>query len=118
MGNRVVICHWNNGGGWDAIEISTSALGGHDQHERDIWPPIEGVSDGQNWEQLGAVWDNGCRIEATPSPSPSPTSSSTASPSPSATLPDTGPAETAAMALTGLLMIAVGAWLKWRSLRV
>lgn len=109
MGNRIVVCHWNNGGGWDAIEVSTSALGGHSNHNRDIWPPVEGVSEGQNWPDGEDIWLNDCAIETTATESPSPSASGT--------LPDTGPGEMAAMTLVGVMLIAAGAWLKVRSLR-
>ena len=115
MGNRIVVCHWNNGGGWDAIEVSTSALGGHENHERDIWPPVEGVTGGQNWERGEDVWVNGCAVAASPEPTPSVTGTQT--PSPSSTLPDTGAEENAMMAVVGVSLIAVGAWMKVRSRR-
>lgn len=118
MGNRITICHWDNGGHWNAIEISTSALNGHDNHDLDIWPPIEDVTPGQNWPQGEAVYLNGCVLASTPSPGPTSTSSGSAGPtaSSSATLPDTGTGENVAMALVGLTLILIGAWMKLRSL--
>jgi hypothetical protein len=82
MGNRITVCHWDGSGHWDAIEISTSALNGHDNHDLDIWAPVEGVTPGHNWPQGETIYLNGCVLEAQASPSPTP--------SPTSTLPDTG----------------------------
>lgn len=113
MGNRIVICHWDNGGHWEAIEISTAALGGHQQHETDIWPPVPDVTEGQNWPDGEAVYLNNCALAVTESPS----ASATTTPSPSDTLPDTGPGENLAMTVLGLALIAAGAWMKVKAMR-
>ena len=116
MGNRVTVCHWDNGGHWQAIEVSTSALSGHTNHDLDIWPPIDGVSPGHNWPQGTDVWLNGCVLA--PTPTPTATSSTTASPSPTptptSTLPDTG-AEAVIYTITGIVLIVTGGWLKHTS---
>jgi LPXTG-motif cell wall-anchored protein len=122
-GGSVVVCHWNNGGGWDALDVATSALNGHEQHDRDIWPPVGGVSEGQNWPDGEDIWLNDCRLQATPEPSQSATSSGTAPPSNSAsvsatpTLPDTGPGEVAAMTAVGVALTLAGIWLKVQARR-
>jgi len=80
MGNRITICHWTDGTDWQALEISTSGLNGHDGHGVDIWPPVPDVTPGHNWPQGQAVYLNGCAITAEVVPTPSPSSS----------LPETG----------------------------
>jgi LPXTG-motif cell wall-anchored protein len=104
MGNKVVICHWDNGGHWEAIEVATSSLNAHDNHDLDIWPPIEGGHQGMNWPKGEAVYLNGCVLASTPGPSPSG--------SPSETLPETGASLN--IALIGAAMVISGAWLKWK----
>lgn len=81
--DKIAICHWSNGGYWNMIEVSESALAGHDNHQFDIWPPVEGVTDGQNWGRGEAVYLNGCDVTTHPMPtaSPSPSPSVTSSPS-------------------------------------
>lgn len=109
MGNKVTLCHWAEGGHWNAIEVSTSALSGHDNHGIDIWPPIEEVTEGNNWPEGEAVYLNACVLAATPEPSDSPTSSGTASPS--ATLPETGPVGVLIMLISALILIGGGYYL-------
>ena len=65
MGNKITICHWNESGHWTAIEVSTDALAGHEQHETDIWPPVPSVTEGKNWSQGQDVYLNGCVLQAT-----------------------------------------------------
>ena len=98
--DRTTICHWNNGGSWNAIEVAHSALGAHSAHELDIWPPIEGVTPGHNWPAGQDVFLNGCAVPVEESPPPEP------SPSPSNSLPTTG-ADPAIMAmLSGALILS------------
>lgn len=78
MGNKITICHFNEGGSWDSLELPPDALEGqgHQNHELDIWPPSS-ETPGHNWPQGEAIYLNGCvmTIHPEPSPSPSPTSS-------------------------------------------
>ena len=102
MGNKLTICHWNNGGSWEAIEVSTSALSGHENHSTDIWPPVEDVTNGNNWPRGEAVYLNACAI-AVVTPSPEPT------PSPTSSLPDTGTSMGMGVGVLAAMLIAAGA---------
>lgn len=106
MGNRIIVCHWTEGGHWNALDIPHEGLNGHDGHNGDIWPPIPEVTDGSNWPQGEAVYYNNCAIEAvvTPSPSPSPS------------LPETG-LNSPYLAISTLLIL-IGLMLVLRSRRV
>jgi hypothetical protein len=104
MGNKITICHWNEGGSWDAIEISTEALNGHDNHGMDIWPPVADVTPGMNWPKGETVYLNGCAIQAIESPSPSPSPS----------LPETGSAELMGLTVLSFVLIVVGLMLVGR----
>jgi len=106
MGNQITICHYNESGHWDAIEVATSALNGHDGHDLDIWGPVEGVTPGHNWPKGEAIYLNGCVLETTVDPSPSP------SPSPSSSLPETGIAVADMLSLLmSLVLVITGALL-------
>jgi hypothetical protein len=108
--NKIIICHWNNGAGhWEAMEINHNGLNGHDNHEYDVWPPVEDVTEGSNWPQGEDMYLNDCALNATASPSPEPSPE----PSPTGTLPPTGATENS-IAL-GMALILTGALLKWKS---
>ena len=107
MGNRITICHWDDGGHWNAIEVSTNALSGHDNHEVDIWPSIPNVTAGKNWPRGEAVYLNGCQIDAEVVPTPSP--------SPSSSLPDTGAELAMGFTILSFIMIVVGLLMVARS---
>jgi LPXTG-motif cell wall-anchored protein len=117
MGNNVTICHFNQGGYWDAVTVSTNALNGHDNHELDIWPPIEDTTEGSNWPGGEAVYLNGCVLAATPEPTPTPTDTATGTASPSPTLPETGAGENVILSMAGIFLIGAGIWLKLKALR-
>lgn len=82
--SKITICHWANGGHWNTITISYSALEGHDNHDLDIWPPVPGETPGHNWPQGESVYANDCAIATTPTPTATatPTEAPTASETP------------------------------------
>jgi hypothetical protein len=95
MGQPITICHWNESGTWNPIEISTNALNGHTNHEMDIWPPVEGVTPGMNWPQGEVVYLNDCVLAATTPPP---------EPSPSPSLPESGAAVSIALLMVLFLL--------------
>lgn len=103
--DRITICHWSEGGHWEALNVPHQALEGHDNHDMDVWPPVEGVTDGQNWPRGQSMYINDCTLTASATPTPEP--------SPSGTLPPTGANEN--MAVLAVVLIAAGAWMKWKS---
>jgi hypothetical protein len=103
MGATITICHWTDGGMWEAITVNHNALEGHQNHF-DIWPPVPDVTQGQNWPVGEDVYINGCALQAQPSPSPSPGPS----------LPESG-AGVLALLLLATLLVAVGLCLIDRS---
>jgi hypothetical protein len=106
--NKIIICHWEGeGGAWQAIEINHNGLNGHDNHDYDVWPPVEGVTDGQNWPKGEDMYLNDCTLNATATATPEP------SESPTGTLPPTGASLN--MAVLAVAMIASGAWMKWKA---
>lgn len=118
--DKLVICHWQGDGGvWEAISVSHSALNGHDNHDFDIWPPVTGVTPGHNWENGSDVYLAGCVLGANPSPTPTGSESGTSEPSPTqtATLPPTGPVEIGAQVAAALALVAAGLWLQRTSER-
>jgi hypothetical protein len=104
---RIIICHFNEGGTWEALDVPHQALEGHSQHETDVWPPVPEVTEGMNWPLGQEMYLNNCVLTASATPSPSP--------SPTGTLPPTGASETIT-ALLGGALILVGVWLKVKSL--
>lgn len=64
---EIIICHWNEGEStYVQQQLPIPALAGHEQHPQDIWPPLDGATDGQNWTALGQViWENGCELPET-----------------------------------------------------
>jgi hypothetical protein len=84
VSDKIFICHWKNSGEWVGIAINTSALDGHENHDFDIWPPVDGVTDGMNWDLGEDILVNGCETTDRPTPTasvtPEPTMSESASP--------------------------------------
>jgi LPXTG-motif cell wall-anchored protein len=113
--DSLVVCHWQEeSGSWAALTVPHQALNGHGNHELDIWPPVQEVTPGMNWPAGQEVYLNDCALPSSPSPTSS--TSASASPSPTDTLPPTGAAENAVMAVLGVALIAAGAWMKAKSL--
>ena len=85
--DKIVVCHWANGGHWNQITVSVNALNGHENHQWDIWPAVDGVTDGQNWNRGENVYANGCETTrpGQPLPTPEPTPSESVAPSPTVT---------------------------------
>jgi hypothetical protein len=139
---KIFICHWAKSGHWNGISVSVEALEGHEEHQFDIWPPFEDITDGQNWGRGENVYVNGCMTtdidntlpspEPTESASPSPTVSVTPTPEPTVTVTATATAtavppeptvppicpspvnEAAILVPIVLLMVASARWQRFR----
>ena len=89
VADKIAICHWSNSGQWNIITVSSSALEGHDNHRFDIWPPVDGMTDGKNWGRGENVYVNGCQTTDIDNVLPSPEPTLTASPSPTVSVTPT-----------------------------
>jgi hypothetical protein len=109
MGAKIALCHWNEGGSWNSLELPLQALEaqGHPNHALDIWPSSAGTP-GNNWPQGEAIFLNGCAMVIHPEPT------ATASPSSSPSLPESG-TETLGLSVLALVLIVVGVFLMARS---
>ena len=128
VSDKILICHWANGGHWNSINVSVEALEGHENHVWDIWPAVDGVTEGQNWNRGENVYVNGCETtrpgqplptpEPTPSesvaPSPTITVTATAVPTPAPTECETGVNEAALLVPLSVALAAAAMWDRWR----
>jgi hypothetical protein len=62
--DKIVICHASGGGIYEGVDVSVSALAGHDLHAEDIIPPNNGIG-ARNWDSVGiGIHTNGCVVPA------------------------------------------------------
>ena len=63
---KIIICHSSGGGIYEGVDVSVSALAGHELHAEDIIPPNDGIG-ARNWDATGiGTHGNSCEVRATP----------------------------------------------------
>lgn len=63
---KIIICHASGGGIYEGVDISVSALAGHQLHAGDIIPPNDGIG-ARNWDATGiGIHGNSCKVPAAP----------------------------------------------------
>jgi outer membrane biosynthesis protein TonB len=63
---KIIICHASGGGIYEGVDISVSALAGHELHAEDIIPPNDGIG-ARNWDATGiGIHGNSCKVPAAP----------------------------------------------------
>lgn len=64
--DTIAICHAGSNsksGNYTLNIVAVPSLDGHDNHDKDIIPPHDGMDYGQNWDEAGrAIYTNGCVV--------------------------------------------------------